>query len=222
MKAVLSNPKAVAGLAVAVAGLVLAGGWFLLVSPQRDEATELDQQIAAVEKDVAQRKAELANPKRQVRVRQSDLYRLRRAMPDSANMPGVMLELDRLAGKSKVSFESIAPQGEVQLNGFSVSPVELVLTGRFVNVSRFLRELRTLVAVENGKLDARGRIYSVDSVQFIESEDGFPDVEATLRVNAFKYGGGALPPGVQADEAAPNEETPGSPNTSVSAVGATP
>jgi Tfp pilus assembly protein PilO len=220
MKAALSNPKAVAGLAVALAGLMIVGGWFLLVSPQRDEATELDQQITAVEKQVVQRKAELANPKRQVRVRQSDVYRLRRAMPDAADVPGVMLELNRLAEKTKVEFQSIAPQGEVQLNGFSVSPVELVLSGRFVNVSRFLRELRTLVTVKNSKLDARGRVYSVDSVQFIESQDGFPDVEATLRVNAFKHGGGVLPTDVSGDETAPSQETPSS--TSVSAVGATP
>jgi hypothetical protein len=143
-------------------------------------------------------------------------------MPDKADMPGVMLELNRLAEKTKVSFESIAPQGEVQLNGFSVSPVELVLSGRFVNVSRFLRELRMLVTVKKSKLDARGRVYSVDSVQFTESQDGFPDVEATLRVNAFKHGGGMLPPDVSTDGSASTGETPGSSSTSVSAVGATP
>lgn len=219
MKAVLANPKAVAGLSVAVAALVLAGGWLLLVNPQRDEAAKLDQQIAAVDKKVSQRKAELANPKRQVLIRQSDLYRLRRAMPSVADMPGVMLELDRLARRADVNFDSIAPQGEVQLNGFGMRPITVVLSGRFVNVSRFLRELRKLVAVKKGKLDARGRVFAVDSVQFIESKDGFPDVEATLRVNAFVQGGGVLPPGVQ-DEVAPNEETPGSPSTSVSAVGA--
>lgn len=220
MKALLANPKAVAGLAVAAAALIAAAGWFLLVSPQRDEATRLDDEIAVTEKKIVQRKAELAGPRREVRVRQSDVYRLRRAMPDTADIPGVMFELDRLAKRAKVEFQAISPQAEVQLNGFTVWPVQVIVNGRFANVSRFLRELRTLVTVKKSKLDARGRVYSVDSVQFTESQDGFPDVEADLRVNAFVHGGGALPPNVQ-DEAAPNEETPGS-STSVSAVGATP
>lgn len=220
MKAALSNPKIVAGLAGGIVALVLAGGWFLLVSPQRDEAAELDGRIASVEKQVAARKAELASPRRQVRIRQSDVYRLRRAMPDAADLPGVMLELDRLASKTKVGFESIAPETELQLNGFRVRPVQVVLAGRFTNVSRFLRELRSLVTVKKGKLDARGRVYSVDSVQLTESKDGFPDVEATLKVNTFVHGGGALPPGVE-DGGAPNEELPAA-GTSVSAVGANP
>lgn len=220
MKALLSNPKAVAGISVAVAAVVLAGGWFLLVNPQREEAAKLDGEIAAVDKRIAQRKAELSSPKREVRIRQSDLYRLRRAMPSVVDMPGVMLDLDRLAKRAEVKFDAITPQGEVALNGFAMRPIDVVLSGRFTNVSRFLRELRTLVRVRKGKLDARGRVFAVDSVQFIESKDGFPDVEATLRVNAFVHGSGALPPGVQ-NEAAPNEETSG-PNTSVSAVGANP
>jgi Tfp pilus assembly protein PilO len=220
MKAALSNPKAVAGLAAGIAVLVIAGGWFLLVSPQRDKSTELEGRIASVEKQVAARKAELANPKRQVRIRQSDVYRLRRAMPDAADLPGVMLELDRLASKTKVSFESISPESELQLNGFRVRPVQVILAGRFANVSRFLRELRSLVTVKKGKLDARGRVYSVDSVQMTESKDGFPAVEATLKVNAYVHGGGALPPGVE-EGTAPNEEQPAA-STSVSAVGANP
>jgi hypothetical protein len=50
--------------------------------------------------------------------------------------------------------------------------------------------LRSLVDVHGGRLDATGRLFTVDSLSFGESPLKFPRIQATLVINAFVYGSG--------------------------------
>ncbi|HUQ23219.1 MAG TPA: hypothetical protein VM049_09430, partial [Gaiellaceae bacterium] len=51
-----------------------------------------------------------------------------------------------------------------------------------------LFRLRTLVSVRRGELHAGGRLFSVDSVDFVESDKGFPMLGASLTLQAYIYG----------------------------------
>jgi hypothetical protein len=192
-------------IALAVAGcLVLAvAAWFLLVSPQRSKAADLDEQIAAVDSQIATRKAELAQPRAKVKVRASDVFRLGKAIRDATDMPGIMFEVGRLARLNDVQFESISPGTAVPLTGYTVQPVNVVLVGRFADVSSVLREVRSLVRLRKGRLDARGRLFSVDQVTLgqPEGEKQFPVVKASLTLNAFVNGGAAPVPETSVEEA---------------------
>jgi hypothetical protein len=48
--------------------------------------------------------------------------------------------------------------------------------------------LRNLVDVEHGQLDATGRLFAIDTLSFDEAQGGFPQISATLTVDAFVYG----------------------------------
>ena len=82
----LSSKAGVVAVAAGTAAVIAAAGWFLLVKPEGAEAKKLDASIASVEQSIAARRAELARPKAEIRVRQSDLYRLSKALPGNPDM----------------------------------------------------------------------------------------------------------------------------------------
>ena len=81
----LQNKKALiaAGAALAV---LLIGGWFLLVGPQRSKAADLAQQLDAARATLVQRQDALHHPAAKVTIRASDGYRLATALPKSVDM----------------------------------------------------------------------------------------------------------------------------------------
>jgi Tfp pilus assembly protein PilO len=186
-------------LLIGAAGLVavLVAGWFLLVSPQRSKADELQGQVKAAQDELAQKRAELARPSAAVRIKATDLFRLSKALPGATDTAGVLLDVDRLAGKHDLTFWSLTPAAPLVGTGVVQQPYGVVLEGRFGDVSRFVRDLRKLVLVKRGRLDVRGRVYTIDQVELQEPEGDkkFPVVKASLNVNAYSYTGGAVPPG---------------------------
>jgi hypothetical protein len=215
-------------IALAVGGCVLAAvaAWFLLVNPQKSKSEDLDEAIAAVDSKIAVRKAELAQPRARVKVRASDVYRLTKAIPNGTDMAGIMFEVGRVASKHDVDFESITPGAAVPLPGYTVQPVNVVVVGRFADVSSVLREVRTLVRLKKGRLDARGRLLSIDQVQLGQPEGDrkFPFVKAALTLNAFVNGGAAPAPDPSVAEAESGDAVQSTQPSSSGAVaaGATP
>jgi Tfp pilus assembly protein PilO len=217
MKAKLQNQKVVLGLAAAGGLLMLALGFFALVSPQRSKASDLQAQTRSVESEIAVRRAALAaKPKLRVTTRASDLYRLTKAIPDRADMAGVLLEVSRLTGATGVELVAFTPSTLVLGKGYNVQPIAVEVSGRYAQVSSFLKRLRRTVTVKHGKLDASGRLFSVDAVEFAQDDKGkFPRVKSTITINAFVYAGGSAP--------ATTTTTPGAtPPSGQVAAGATP
>jgi hypothetical protein len=71
-----------------------------------------------------------------------------------------------------------------------VLPISVTFQGNFYNLADFLYRLRSLVSVHAGRLDATGRLFSVDTLTFNESTLKFPQIQATLVIDAFVYGTG--------------------------------
>jgi Pilus assembly protein, PilO len=186
------SPVAAAGIGVAIAVILAAAGWFLLVSPQRSNAAELDVEIAAVEEQInAARVAQLQADDLQP-IRAADLFRLSKAMPSDIDISGVLLELSRIAKETGITFKSIVPGATASVTGFRVQPIELTFEGDFYSLSDFLYRVRTLVGVNSGRLNAKGRLFTIDKLAFTEGDDGFPQVAAALTVSAYLYGSGPI------------------------------
>ena len=118
----------------------------------------------------------------------ADLFRLAKAMPGQADMSGVLLQLNQIAADTGITFQSIAPQNSVPISGYQAVPIHLTFQGNFYNLVDFLFRLRNLVDVEHGQLDATGRLFAIDTLSFDEAQGGFPQISATLVVDAFVYG----------------------------------
>jgi hypothetical protein len=220
----LRSPKGKIGAAAAAGLIVLAAMWFLLVAPQRSKAQALNAEIATSKTELAQRRLALVNPSANVTVRPGDLFRLTKALPDDGNMPGILLDVNRLAKLNGLQFQSLTPQAQIPGTGYVDQPIVVGLQGRFGDVSRFLGNLRSLVSVRHGRLDARGRMYSVSHVE-IGAPDGagsFPIVAAKVTVDAYTFSAPAPTTPATGDQSTttPTTTTPSSSGTV--AAGATP
>ena len=177
----------IAGIPV---GLLVYGlaGYFLLISPQRGKAADLKKETAAAQQQMAEYRAQAAAAKAAPPIRVAELFRLTKAMPDDVDMPGILLELSQVARDSGIEFDSITPQGASVQTGYSTIPITLEFDGNYYELSDFLFRLRSLVRVHDGRLDAQGRLFVVDSISFSESTHSFPRIKATLTVHTFVFG----------------------------------
>jgi hypothetical protein len=178
------------GVIAGVCILLYAGaGYFLVVSPKKGEAIQLDEAIAAANvKLVAARAAAAAAQNDTQPIAVADIFRLATAMPSSPDMPGILLELSRIAEETGIRFKSISPQSAVPVGAYQSVPIDVTFDGSFYALSDFLFRLRTLVSVRRGELHAAGRLFSVEAVDFSEAEAGFPMLAAVLKLQAYVYG----------------------------------
>lgn len=209
------SPRALIGLGIAAVFLYSLVVWFLVVAPKRSEATILAADVAAAEIRLAGAQA-TANRPQGGGVTVADVFRLVKAMPGSADQPGLVLELDRLARSSGVTLGSITPRESVIGDGgATMISVSVVVGGSYRDVTRFLANARKLVTVRRGKLRATGRLFTVQSVELSESNsEGFPTLDGTITLNAYVYDGPIVPP---TPTITPTDETSGA-----TAQGATP
>jgi hypothetical protein len=183
-------PAAQIAIAVLVVVLVAAVGWFALVHPKNAKASQLQKAIDDTQSQLAQAQAAAAAVKQEKPIRVANLFRLVKAMPDSQDQSGILLQLNQVAEDAGITFESIKPATPVPLVGYEVVPITLTFRGNFYDLSDFLLRLRNLVAVRHGELDAIGRLFAVDTFNFGQGKTGFPQIEASVVVDAFIYGSG--------------------------------
>jgi hypothetical protein len=207
-----------AQITIIVVAIVLVAlvGWFALVHPKNAKAASLSKQLDTAQAELVQAQAAVAAAKHEQPVRVANLFRLAKAMPDGQDMSGILLQLNQVAEETGITFESIKPDPEVSLGGYAVVPIELNFSGSFYDLSDLLLRLRTLVIVRDGELDAMGRLFAIDSLSFGPAPGGFPQIEATLTVDAFVYGSGTTVAG-----AAPAPLTPATTTTDTTAASPT-
>ena len=187
-------------IGIMVGGVLVFGlaGWFLLVRPQGAKATALKVQATEVKAKIDAYHQQVAAVRAAPKIEVADVYRLAKAMPDRLDMPDMVLELSQLARDTGIRFDSISPQAVAPLGSYAVVPISVTFQGNFYNLADFLYRLRSLVSVHAGRLDATGRLFSVDTLTFNESTLKFPQIQATLVIDAFVYGSGVPPAPVAA------------------------
>ncbi len=187
-------PAALIGVIVGAILVVALAGWFLLVRPQGAKVTDLKRQATDVEQRIQAYHQQVAAARSAPKIEVADVYRLAKAMPSKTDMPDLVLELSQLARDTGIRFDSISPQAAVAVGSYQVLPITVTFNGNFYNLSDFLYRLRSLVSVHAGRLDATGRLFAVDTLTFNESPLRFPQIQATLVIDAFVYGAGAPVP----------------------------
>jgi type IV pilus assembly protein PilO len=188
------HPAVVIGLVVA--GVLVLGfaGWFLVVRPQGAKLDDLKQQTADAQARIDAYNQQVAAARAAPEIKVADVYRLAKAMPDRTDMPDLVLELSQLARDTGIRFDSITPQPVVAVASYQVLPISVTFNGNFYSLADFLYRLRSLVSVNGGRLDANGRLFAVDTFNFNESPLKFPQIQATLVIDAFVYSAGAPAP----------------------------
>ena len=217
-------------IGIIVAGVLVFGlaAWFLVVHPQSGKVANLKKQAQDVQEKIDAYNQQVAAARSTPKIEVADVYRLAKAMPTKTDMPDLVLELSQLARDTGISFDSISPQPVAAVGSYSVMPISVTFEGNFYNLADFLYRLRSLVTVHGGRLDATGRLFSVDTLAFNESDLKFPQIQATLVIDAFVYGAApaavppATPPAATTPATTTTAETTTSetPSSSASATGA--
>jgi Tfp pilus assembly protein PilO len=187
----LSKGAQVAVVAAALLLVVLIG-YFALIAPKRSTAADLKKQTAAVQAQITANRSS-AFTQALPAVRSANVFRLAMAMPTQLQTPDVILQLNSLAQSSGITFDQIqpgavgasAPTATVSTDPFATQAIQVKFSGSFYNLLAFLQRMRNLVRVENGRLFTAGRLFDVTNVEFAQGAKGWPQVQASLTIDAF-------------------------------------
>lgn len=192
----MSNLSPRQRLVITSLGVLLAvlAAWFLVVSPKRAEAARLAGEVqAAQDRLVAAQVEERSNREKQRRL--PSPAALTKAMPDRVQMARILRELNSVGLATGVEFQSITPLPLKLERGYQALPLTVVFEGDFARVSTFLERLRKQVQIRGGKLDVKGRLFVIESLQLAEGDAKFPSLKATLTLDAFVFGNRLPVPG---------------------------
>lgn len=201
----------------------------VIVSPQSAKAAKLQTDIDSTTSQISQRRVELKTAGERPTIETADLFRLSRAMPDRTDMPGIILTLSQVAREAGITFNSIEPAASTATvaspTGYQTQRIHLLFDGDFYGLNDFLYRLRSLVTVRHGKLNASGRLFNADTVNFTVQAQTFPKISAELYVNAYVYEPTAAAPAVAPSTdttATTTTEAPTPAPTGATAAGVTP
>src|SRR5664280_1095077 len=157
----MAKTKQWAALTAVLVLLILAAGWFLLVSPKRSATTALNATAAKQEQDNATVRTQIAALKAQaldLPKKQARLTEISARMPDNPALPSLIRALSDAADKANVDLMSLSPSAPVALTaavpatvGLATPPVAvqqiplaLTVQGKFFQMEQFLSNLESL------------------------------------------------------------------------------
>ena len=183
---------------MAVAALAVLGAvWMLAVSPARKQASTLDGEVASVRSQLAGVQGELAGAT-SVRARYGSAYAslvsLGKAVPTSAEVPGLMYTIDQAANHRKVQFTSISNGGAsggsgshsssppsspaasgaaAQGAGLKQMPFTFTFSGSYQQLCRLLAQLEGFtVQGRSGTLQVSGRLLTIQGITLAGASAG--------------------------------------------------
>jgi Tfp pilus assembly protein PilO len=174
-------------LAIAVV-LVLAAAFVVLgIVPKFQESAALDDRIVQAQVDLQSAKTLVQRrlaAKAESAANQVELMKLANRVPDSPQLPTVIIQLQDAANAAGLEFAQISPQsvepGEEVAAGqepaFSKVPISVVVRGDWADIIEFTR-----------KLDAMERAIRITSTNFknvaaTEEEDRYVEANITLEI----------------------------------------
>ncbi len=178
---------------MAIAALAVLGAvWMLAVSPARKQASTLDGEVASVRGQLATAQGELAGAT-SVRARYGSAYAslvsLGKAVPTSAEVPGLMYTIDQAANHRKVQFTSISNGGAsgssashtssppasptAQGAGLKQMPFTFIFNGSYQQLCRLLAQLEGFtVQGRSGTLQVSGRLLTIQGIALAGASTG--------------------------------------------------
>ena len=185
-------------LAVAAVVVVVLVGWFALVSPERSKAADLGGQIDEAQAELLSTQAYIKSTAGRQSVQ--ELRKLRSAVPDEMKTSEIIRQLVLAQNQSGIQIDSISPQSLVPAAGAEAFPINLSVQGHYFNIAKFLDLLQTRAQLRGDRARVKGRLYSVDSIQFGSGGSGPASanagmISATINLNAFVFSGASAATG---------------------------
>jgi Tfp pilus assembly protein PilO len=140
---------------------IMAAGWFLLVSPQKAHAKDLQTQATAQQASTTQVQGQVNQLKQQQKdepAQQAKLNKIATQIPDNPELPVLIRELSAAAHKTGVSLVSLAPSQPATVAAAAAPtttsaatpaalaqiPLTVQVTGSYFNIESFFRSVEHL------------------------------------------------------------------------------
>lgn len=181
-------------LSVAVAVALIAGAWFVLISPERQESHRIDQKIDSVQQRLDQATTQLNQElaaRTALRRDAEALLSVTRAVPTQVAMPAVLRGLSRTAAQLGVTMASLTASPPSSSSSTSAVPgvesedLQLTFTGGFLNLQRFLARVQNFVRVSRQNVAATGRLMSVSGVSLSPASANGAGVQAQVHATIY-------------------------------------
>ncbi len=162
--------------------VIVALAWFFLISPLRGDIAETDQAIQAESTKLAAAQAKLAQAeatRAEGKKNQARLMELAKMVPDSSQVPSLLVQIQDLADQSGIQFKSVSPGEPQESDGFQIIPLTLDFAGTYFDLSDFAYRAEQLVA-------GPGRLLTVKSIQLqlgTTTEEGSAKVKSSPGLN---------------------------------------
>jgi hypothetical protein len=200
-------------IGLVVAALLVAAAWFLVLAPQRKEASRLSDDVAVERQSLTQAQRDAAAglaAKRGYDRAYTTVARLGAAVPEDDNVPSLLLQVEQAAEASRIDFRelqvgqgsgaaappvpapatqaataTLPPGAAVGAAGFPTMPFSFTFTGDFFRMSDFIGRLERFLVVNNRRMLVRGRFMTIDGIALIAAPDGFPRIQASVAATAY-------------------------------------
>jgi hypothetical protein len=178
----------VSSLAVVVVVLV---GWFFFVSPQRSKADRLSTQVDAAHTELQSDTTLIDTAKKRNTL--DNAKAAEKALPAEPRVSEILRQLTDMAAASRTELDSISPGAPVAVGSSQALPLSLTFKGRYFGLQKLLKLLRQNATVSGDTIVAKGRLYTVDGIQFAGGTSApgqggtSADIQATITMNAFIY-----------------------------------
>jgi Type II secretion system (T2SS), protein M len=192
---------------------VLAGGWVLVVSPERKQAAEAQTQVqtARGQLETAQTQAASARAaQKRYAAAYSSVVSLGKAVPPAEEVPSLIYELERASNLRNIEFNSITAgssgtQGSsgssattastatsATPTGFTPMPFTFVFKGSFEGLAHLLAQVEGFAAsTKAGGVTVNGRLLTIQGAEITPENSGAQPsskgVTLTVTITATAY-----------------------------------
>jgi Tfp pilus assembly protein PilO len=164
-------------VAIIVGIVILALGYFLLIQPQRNTASDVSAEIEDIESTIQAEENRLVQLKQYEKdpeqfLRQIDI--LKERIPETVELADIIQQIDHAAEESGLDFYSITPTPPVIAENYYVVTSTATFYGRYFNLVEFFNHIERLP-----------RSIKVVDLDISEADDGLPYLLIVMNFRAF-------------------------------------
>lgn len=157
--------------------IILVLGLFLIVFPQRNKISEVEDQIGQVESEIQREQNRLAQLRQLEKdpeqfVRQIEVIKER--IPERVGLADIVELIDHAAEEAGLDFFSFTPTVPVAAQNYYVLTCEAIFNGRYFNLIEFFNHVERLP-----------RTVKVVKLQVSAADAGLPYIKANVTFRAF-------------------------------------
>ncbi len=166
---------------------LLAAGWILVVSPERDKASKQAAQIASAKAQLSSAEGQLSSARsaqEQYASAYASIVSLGKAVPPTQEVPSLIYQLSQAANGRYVEFSSIssgstgaaapsaaAASATAAAASFTQMPFTFVFNGSFFDLERLFHQLDSFASTtSSGAIQVRGRLLTIQSIKLAPAE----------------------------------------------------